>query len=108
MVEALNCAVEIRGALKTENASLPPARRMEFRVGVNLGDVMVVARLSAKRVASVESITVEPAGSRASVPSSKPIWEVALEIGASVPEQELVSAETRRNHSGRPSNRRTI
>ena len=28
-------------ALKAENASLPPERRMEFRIGVNLGDVMV-------------------------------------------------------------------
>ena len=35
------CAVEIQTALKTENASLPPERRMEFRIGVNLGDVMV-------------------------------------------------------------------
>src|SRR5712692_9474346 len=27
--------------LKTENVNLPPERRMEFRIGVNLGDVMV-------------------------------------------------------------------
>ena len=41
VVEAVNCAVEIQTALKAENASLPPERRMEFRIGVNLGDVMV-------------------------------------------------------------------
>ncbi len=40
VVEAVNCAVEIQAALKAENANLPPARRMEFRIGVNLGDVM--------------------------------------------------------------------
>jgi adenylate cyclase len=41
VVEAVNCAVEIQGALKAENESIPPERRMEFRMGVNLGDVMV-------------------------------------------------------------------
>jgi hypothetical protein len=41
-----------------------------------------------KRVASVESLSAEPAGAPAPLPSSKPIWEVALEIGASVPEEE--------------------
>jgi adenylate cyclase len=41
VVEAVNCAVEIQTGLKAENESIPPDRRMEFRVGVNLGDVMV-------------------------------------------------------------------
>ena len=41
VVEAVNCAVDIQTALKSENAKLPPERRMEFRIGVNLGDVMV-------------------------------------------------------------------
>jgi adenylate cyclase len=41
VVEAVNCAVEIQTGLKAENAKLPPERRMEFRIGVNLGDVMV-------------------------------------------------------------------
>src|ERR1700686_1424903 len=41
VVEAVNCAVDIQAGLKAENASLPPERRMEFRIGVNLGDVMV-------------------------------------------------------------------
>ena len=41
VVEAVNCAVDIQIALKAENAKLQPERRMEFRIGVNLGDVMV-------------------------------------------------------------------
>jgi adenylate cyclase len=41
VVEAVNCAVEIQMRLKAENESLVPERRMEFRIGVNLGDVMV-------------------------------------------------------------------
>jgi adenylate cyclase len=41
VVEAVNCAVEIPTGLKAQNADLPPDRRMEFRIGMNLGDVMV-------------------------------------------------------------------
>jgi len=41
VVNAVQCAVEIQTTLKTENANIPSDRRMEFRIGVNLGDVMV-------------------------------------------------------------------
>jgi adenylate cyclase len=41
VVNAMQCAVEIQNILKAQNVSLPPERRMEFRIGVNLGDVMV-------------------------------------------------------------------
>jgi adenylate cyclase len=41
VVNAVQCAVEIQSTLKAENVNLPPERRMEFRIGVNLGDVMV-------------------------------------------------------------------
>src|SRR5215470_5273684 len=41
VVEAVNCAVDIQASLKIQNQDLPPERRMEFRIGVNLGDVMV-------------------------------------------------------------------
>ena len=40
VVEALECAVEVQQELKIRNVDLPPARRMEFRIGVNLGDVV--------------------------------------------------------------------
>jgi class 3 adenylate cyclase len=40
-VEAVRCAVEIQEALKTRNDSLPAGSQMQFRVGVNLGDVVV-------------------------------------------------------------------
>jgi hypothetical protein len=41
VVNAVQCAIEIQTALKSENANLPPDRRMEFRIGINLGDVIV-------------------------------------------------------------------
>jgi adenylate cyclase len=40
VVNAVRCAVEIQKELKTRNADLPENRRMEFRIGVNLGDVI--------------------------------------------------------------------
>ena len=41
VVNAVQCAVETQGTLKVENANLPRERRMEFRIGINLGDVIV-------------------------------------------------------------------
>jgi len=41
VVDAVQCAVVIQTTLKAENANLPPDRRMEFRLGLNLGDVIV-------------------------------------------------------------------
>ncbi len=40
-VEAVRCAVEIQQDLEERNAELPENRRMRFRIGINLGDVMV-------------------------------------------------------------------
>ena len=40
-VDSVRCAVEIQEALKTRNDSLPEHRQMRFRIGVNLGDVVV-------------------------------------------------------------------
>jgi adenylate cyclase len=39
-VEAVQCAVEIQQGLSQRNAQLPESRRMLFRIGVNLGDVI--------------------------------------------------------------------
>ena len=41
VVDAVQCAVAIQTTLTAENTRLPPARRMEFRIGINLGDVLV-------------------------------------------------------------------
>jgi adenylate cyclase len=40
VVDAIECAVEIQKKLETQNKELPETRRMEFRIGVNLGDVV--------------------------------------------------------------------
>src|SRR5713101_8226131 len=41
VVEAVQCAVEIQRELQVRNAELPVARRVEFRIGINLGEVVV-------------------------------------------------------------------
>lgn len=41
VVEAVRCAVEIQEAIEGENATLEKSKRLSFRIGVNLGDVMV-------------------------------------------------------------------
>ena len=40
-VEAVRCATEIQAAVRTRNDQIPPARQVKFRIGVNVGDVMV-------------------------------------------------------------------
>ncbi len=40
VVEAVRCAVEIQEELRVRNAELPDNRRMKFRIGINLGDVV--------------------------------------------------------------------
>ena len=39
-VDAVNCAVEIQRELAERNTELPDGRKMEFRIGVNVGDVV--------------------------------------------------------------------
>ena len=40
-VEAVRCATEIQLEINNRNAELPEANRMRFRIGINLGDVVV-------------------------------------------------------------------
>jgi len=40
VVDAVQCAVEIQSFLRSKNESLPESRRMRFRIGINLGDVI--------------------------------------------------------------------
>ena len=39
--DALRCAMDIQRELETHNARLPATRRMRFRVGIDLGEVLV-------------------------------------------------------------------
>ena len=39
-VDAVRCAVEVQRGMAERNADTPPDRRIEFRMGINLGDVI--------------------------------------------------------------------
>jgi TolB-like protein/Tfp pilus assembly protein PilF len=41
VVEALSCAVAMQGGLAKRNQDIPAEKRIEFRIGVNIGDVIV-------------------------------------------------------------------
>lgn len=41
VLNAVQCAVEVQKDLRAQNADLPDERRMEFRIGINLGDVVL-------------------------------------------------------------------
>ena len=46
VVDALNCAIEIQLASRTINDPIPVDRRLELRIGVNVGDVIIEAAIS--------------------------------------------------------------
>ncbi len=41
VVDAVQCGVDIQRAMRRRNADVPDDRRIEFRVGINLGDIIV-------------------------------------------------------------------
>jgi TolB-like protein len=41
VVDAVRCAVEIQQAMAERNAGMPGERRIEFRMGINLGDIII-------------------------------------------------------------------
>ena len=40
VVDAVRCAIEVQNGMAERNAGLPPEKRIEFRVGIHLGDVV--------------------------------------------------------------------
>jgi TolB-like protein/class 3 adenylate cyclase/tetratricopeptide (TPR) repeat protein len=41
VIEAVQCAVEVQSAMQDRNKHVPADRRIEFRVGINLGDIII-------------------------------------------------------------------
>src|SRR5579863_10554535 len=39
-VDAVRCAIEVQNGMIERNAGLPPERRIDFRIGVHVGDVV--------------------------------------------------------------------
>jgi TolB-like protein len=41
VVDAVRCAVEVQRGMAERNQGLPPEQRIEFRIGINLGDIIL-------------------------------------------------------------------
>src|SRR6185312_3694087 len=41
IVDAVRCAVDVQRGMAERNASVPPEQRIEFRVGINVGDIII-------------------------------------------------------------------
>jgi adenylate cyclase len=46
VVEAVRCAVDVQRAMRARNARLPADQRIEFRIGINVGDIIPTATTS--------------------------------------------------------------
>jgi adenylate cyclase len=44
VVDAISCSLEVQQDMRERNADIPPEKRIEFRIGINLGDVIVEGR----------------------------------------------------------------
>jgi adenylate cyclase len=111
VVDALSCAVEIQRASRGINDPIPPDRRLELRIGVNLGDVIVdgddifgdgvniAARLEAlaqpgtvcisqtvyEQVRNKLDLDYRPLGSHRVKNMAEPVRAYAVGVGAAVP-----------------------
>jgi adenylate cyclase len=47
-VDAVRCAIELQTGMIERNAGVPPERRIEFRMGIHLGDVVEEADTCAR------------------------------------------------------------
>lgn len=41
VVDAVRCALDVQHGMAERNAGMPPEKRMEFRIGINVGDVII-------------------------------------------------------------------
>lgn len=123
VVRAVECAIEIQRAIAERNAALKPDKRMWFRVGINLGDVMVdkgdlfgdgvnvAARLQAMaepggilisgtvfdHVKDKLTVGFDALGAQVvkNIPAQVSVYRVVLEGGAPAAPDELPAAPTR-------------
>src|SRR6516162_568725 len=44
VVDAVSCSIDVQQGMRERNTDVPPEKRIEFRIGINLGDVIVEGR----------------------------------------------------------------
>src|SRR6186713_1900220 len=112
VVDAVRCAVEVQNGMAERNAGVPPERRIEFRIGIHLGDVVeesdgdlmgegvnIAARLEAiaepgaiclsedayRQVKARLDLSVSDLGSTQLKNISEPIRIYSLQVGSAAP-----------------------
>lgn len=119
VLDAVRCAIDTQAALQKANEDEPEARRMRFRIGVNVGDVMVkegdifgdgvnvAARLEGlvkggeicvsrgvhDHLRHREGMVFEDLGEQLVKNIAHPIRAFRLRIGDAAPQQEVTSPE---------------
>jgi class 3 adenylate cyclase len=53
VVDAVRCAVEVQRAMVDRNVEIPEDQRITFRIGINLGDVIIDGDVGSIRLASL-------------------------------------------------------
>jgi len=110
VVDTVNCAVEIQRELSQRNDELPEDRRMQFRIGVNLGDVMtegeriygdgvnIAARMEYDAIENKIGLEYESLGEQEVKNISKPVraYRVVMsqEAAATVPAETKTESKT--------------
>jgi adenylate cyclase len=129
VVDAVRCAIEIQTGMFERNAGLPPERRIEFRMGVHLGDVVeeddgdlmgdgvnIAARLEGvakpgaiclsedayRQVKSRLNLKVADLGATQLKNIAEPIRVFAIETMRMVPEKDASETEPTVNESTSP------
>ncbi len=127
VVDAVRCAIEVQDGMIERNAGLPPERRIEFRIGIHLGDVVeesdgdlmgeginIAARLEGiakpgaiclsedayRQVKSRIDLTVSDLGQQSLKNIAEPVRAYSLEVG--VPGQAKLAAQAKSPSASTP------
>ena len=97
-VDATCCAIDIQGAMAERNAAIPAERRVQFRIGINVGDIIIdeddIYGDGVNIAARIESIA-EPGG----VSLSEDVWR---QVQGKVPAELVDSGEHTLKNIARP------
>ena len=127
VVDAVRCAIEVQDGMVERNAGLPPERRIEFRIGIHVGDVVeesdgdlmgdgvnIASRLEGiakpgaiclsedayRQVKSRIDLTVSDLGQQRLKNIAEPVRVYSLEVG--VPGQAKLAAQAKSPSASTP------
>ena len=133
VVDAVNCAIEVQRAMVERNAGVAPDKRIEFRIGIHLGDVVeesdgdlmgdgvnIAARLEGiakpgaiclsedayRQVKGRLDLAVSDLGPTQLKNIAEPIRVYSLDVGTARPREARADPSARKIHPAAPFDRR--